>query len=151
MDNDQLYEHVDHQRWLINNGFVNDLHKDTLYLYGSIVHKDIQAVYVQIDIEAKVVKYQLYAPASLLKKMAKYQVISKSNNLFRMWQYKRLLHREGNLDFNYLLSRFVKDYCGPKWNADVIVDDFKNYTDGFENQQERTDKADTKPDQQSDH
>jgi hypothetical protein len=146
MNNNELYEHVDHQRWLINNGFINDLHKDTLYLYGSIVHKDIQAVYLQINIEDKVIKYTLYVDSSLLKKLAKYKVISKSKNLFRMWQYKRMLQKEGNLDFNFILSRFVQDYCGPKWTVELVIDDFKNYVDGFE-QQKTEDAGDTSSDQ----
>ena len=30
-----------------------------------------------------------------------------------------------------ILSSFVKDYCGPKWNIKLEIKDFSGYEDGF--------------------
>jgi len=30
-----------------------------------------------------------------------------------------------------ILSGFVKDYCGPKWNVKLEIKDFNSYEDGF--------------------
>ena len=67
-NNDQ----IDHQRWLIDNGFINDLHKDNLFLYGTLVHIDIEAVEVRVDVEKKIIDYDLYVGPSLRKRMNQY-------------------------------------------------------------------------------
>jgi hypothetical protein len=143
-------DHLDHQRWLIDNGFINDLHKDTLYMYGAIVHKDVQAVQVDIDVKTKLVKYHVYMDKSLIDKLRKYELLSKSSSIIGLWRFKRMLRKEGNLNLLHLLNRFVKDYCGPKWAADLVVMDFRDYKDGFEEITQRDsggDEANQQPDQ----
>jgi hypothetical protein len=139
-----IYDHVGHQRWLIDNGFINDLHKDNLYMYGAIVHKDIQAVELQIDREKKLVTYILFVPTKLLNKINKYDMLAKrikaaldsgsSASIIDLWVFKRMIKKEGNLDFNHLINRFVKDYCGPKWKAEVEVKDLSLYEEGYKEQ-----------------
>jgi hypothetical protein len=48
-----------------------------------------------------------------------------------MWRFKRLLQKEGSLDFQQILNNFVKDFCGPKWNATVNVVDFNTYVESL--------------------
>jgi hypothetical protein len=130
-----LHDHIDHQRWLLEHGFVNDLHKDNLYMYGAIVHKDVQALQIDIDPARKLVKYALYCDKSLLAKIKKYELLSKSTTVFGLWRFKRMLMKEGNLNIKRVLSNFVKDYCGPKWRAELDLKDYRDYVDGFEEQQ----------------
>lgn len=125
-------DHVDHQRWLIDNGFINDLHKDNLYMYGALVHKNIEAVQVDVDVEKKAVAYELYVSSALIKKLDKFHKLSKSQSLLDLWLLKRLLIKEGNLNFENILSRFVKDYLGPKWSITLQVKNIKDYEEGFE-------------------
>lgn len=127
MDKKQLAEYVDQQRWLLNNGLVTEDVKNQLFFCGSIVHKDVQAVEVDISIEEKSVQYRLYFNSDLVKKVEKYSKLSKSTGLFGMWRFKRLLQKEGSLDFQNILDKFVKDFCGPKWFAKVAVVDFNTY------------------------
>src|SRR5665213_4154429 len=101
-------EHISHQRWLIENGFINDLHKDNLYMYGSIVHVDVQAVEVRIDIEKKAVEYDLYLTKHLLNRIDRFNVLSKDNSIIGLWMFKRMLKKEGNMNFLSILSNFVK-------------------------------------------
>lgn len=143
-----LYDHIDHQRWLLEHGFINDLHKDNLYMYGAIVHKDVQALQIDIDPARKLVRYELYCDKSLLAKIKKYELLSKSNGLFGLWRFKRMLMKEGNLNIKHILNNFVKDYCGPKWRAELDLKDYRDYKDGFEEQQKEQENraVDKQPD-----
>lgn len=135
MDNKEvnLEEYVDQRRWLLNNGLITDDIKNQLFLCGSIVHKEVQAVELDLDLSGdnKVVHYKIYVEAKLLKKIAQYEVLSKSTTLFGMWRFKRLLKKEGALDFRQILNTFVKDYCGPKWSVTVQTVDFNSYVEGL--------------------
>lgn len=124
-----LEEYVDQHRWLLNNGLVNDNVKNQLFFCGSIVHREVQAVELKIDPEKKIVLYKIYVDNDLLKKIEKYRVLSESTSLFGMWRFKRLLQKEGSLDFQKVLGKFVKDFCGPKWGVAVETVDFSVYID----------------------
>lgn len=137
-------DHLSHQRWLIDNGFINDLHKDNLYMYGAIVHRDIEAVEVRIDMSTKTIAYDIYAPTRLLRKMNKYFILSRSNSIIGLWRFKRMLKREGNLNITNLLSKFVKDYLGPKWGVEVNLKDIKAYEEGFKQDQPDVGNVDNK-------
>ena len=69
MDSKELLEYVDQQRWLMNNGLISDSVKNQLFFCGSVVHRDVQAVELQISPETKVVDYKIYVNKSLLKKI----------------------------------------------------------------------------------
>ena len=138
-----LEEYVDQRRWLLNTGLITDDIKNQLFLCGSIVHKDVQAVELNLDVlsENKVVHYTIYVNSDLIDKIAKYKILSKSTSLFGMWRFKRLLKKEGALDFPQILNKFVKDYCGPKWSATVKVVDFNSYVEGLGDQGETDGKS----------
>ena len=131
-----LEEYVDQRRWLLNNGLITDDVKNQLFLYGSIVHREVQAVELDIEADKKLVKYKIYIDTNLVKKIAKYDVLSKSTTLLGMWRFKRLLKKEGALDFQKILSNFVRDFCGPKWSVTVETVDFNSYIEGLEEQSE---------------
>jgi hypothetical protein len=129
--NVSLEEYVDQRRWLLNNGIVNDDIKNQLFFCGSIVHKEVQAVEIDIHSEKKIVAYKIYVDKSLLKKIEKYRILSKSTSLFGMWRFKRLLQVEGSLDFQVVLDNFVRDFCGSSWRATANVVDFEAYVEGL--------------------
>lgn len=131
-----LEEYVDQRRWLLNNGFVTDDVKNQLFFCGSIVHKEVQAVELDLHPEEKRVNYKIYVNSDLIKKIGQYQVLSKSTSLFGMWRFKRLLHKEGSLDFQQILNNLVRDFCGPNWSVAVTVLDFNTYVDGLGEQSE---------------
>jgi hypothetical protein len=133
-----LEEYVDQRRWLLNNGLITDDIKNQLFLCGSIVHREVQAVELDLDLtdEKKIVHYKIYVDSNLLKKIADYEVLSKSTSLFGMWRFKRLLKKEGSLDFQQILGRFVTDFCGPKWSVTVKIVDFNSYIEGLGEQSE---------------
>jgi hypothetical protein len=124
-----LEEYVDQHRWLLNNGLVTEEVKNQLFFCGSIAHKDIAAVEVKIEAEKKLVEYTIYVDQSLLDKIKKYEVLSKSDSLFSLWRFKRLLKKEGSLDFQAVLDSFVKDFCGPKWQTRVNTVNFNSYVE----------------------
>ncbi len=129
MDESELKQYVDQQRWLLNNGLISDGVKNQLFFCGSIVHKDVQAVELNVDPEKKVVNYTVFINADLLGKMERYKELSTSTSVFGMWKFKRLLKKEGSLDFQKVLGRFVTDFCGPKWQTTVQVLDFAKYVE----------------------
>ena len=126
-----IEEYVDQRRWLLNNGLVTDDVKNQLFFCGSIVHKEVQAVELSINAEDKVVNYVIYVDKDLIKLIEKYEVLSKSDSLFGLWRFKRLLKKEGSLNFSDILNAFVKDFCGPKWSANVRIIDFESYVEGL--------------------
>ena len=131
-----LEEYVDQRRWLLNNGFITDDVKNQLFFCGSIVHKDVQAVEVEIVPETKTVQYKIYIDKDLIKKIEEYKVLSKSTSLFGMWRFKRFLKKEGALDFQQILGKFVRDFCGNKWSVSVEIVDFNSYVEGLGEQSE---------------
>ena len=137
MDAGELERYIDQRRWLLSNGLVTDDVKNQLFMCGSIVHREIQAVELDIVPEQKLVKYRVYVGADLLDKIQLYHRLSKSNGIFAMWRFKRLLKKEGSLDFQAVLGKMVKDYCGPSWSVVAETLDFNTYVDGFEEQGEK--------------
>lgn len=131
MEKTDVTEIMDSDRWLLNNGLVSDTIKNQLFFCGSIVHKDVQAVEVKVTPEKKLVDYIIYVAPSLLAKIARYQKLSSSKSIFGLWRFKRLLKREGCLDFQKILNSFVTDYCGPKWNTQVSIINFDSYVDSL--------------------
>jgi hypothetical protein len=131
-----LEEYVDQRRWLLNNGFITDDVKNQLFFCGSIVHKEVQAVELDLEPEKKLVHYKIYVNSDLIKKIGQYQNLSKSTTLFGMWRFKRFLKKQGALDFNQILTKLVKDYCGSAWNVSVVVLDFNSYVEGLGEQSE---------------
>lgn len=127
----QVEEHLDHQRWLMNHGLLNDLHKDTLYLYGTLIHKQVQAVELNITPESKTLEYIVYLDSRLFKSYKLYNELRKSDSIIGLWRLKRLLKKEGNLNFMAILSDFVRNYCGPKWGVKLEVKDFSSYEEGY--------------------
>ena len=132
MDVNELAEFLDQQRWLLNNGLVTDSVKNQLFFCGSIVHPNVQAVEVQIHPEQKQVEYAIYVDKNLLKKIDTYKRLSTATSLLSMWKFKRILKKEGVLDFQGVLSKFVSDFCGPKWTVKATVADFDVYVDTVE-------------------
>lgn len=130
MDDAKLAEHLDQNRWLINNGMANDQIKNQLFMFGSIVHKEVQALEVSIEPETKMVKYHIFLKAKVIEKTNKYQELSTRKTLVGMWLFKRFLKKEGNLNYTGILNKFVKEYLGPKWAVQVEVADFDKYFDG---------------------
>jgi hypothetical protein len=128
----ETQDHIDHQRWLIDNGFINDLHKDNLYMYGTIVHRDVRAVEVHINVETKDIDYEIFVDAKLMKKIEKFKKLSTSKGILDLWLLRRLLLKEGNLNFEAILKNFVKTYLGPKWNVKMVLKDIKTYEEGYE-------------------
>ena len=56
-------------------------------MYGAIVHKDIEALEIDINCEKKFVKYDLFCKSSLLKKIDKYKNIEKKFPCGASFQY----------------------------------------------------------------
>ena len=131
MEMDQLAEFVDQQRWLLNNGLVPESAKNQLFFFGSISHPNVQAVEMKICPEDKRVEYLLYFTKDLLKTVDKYKTLSTDTSLFGMWKFKRLLKKNGDLNFSGILNTFVKGFCGPAWVANVTLIDFDVYLDSI--------------------
>lgn len=127
--NNDVYEHVDQHRWLLNNGLFTDQAKDTLYLYGAIINKHIKAVELSVNSNTKAINYVLFASRSLIKDYNRYHELKGTNSIFGMWKLKRLLKRHGNLEFLKILTGFVKTYCGPAWSVDLELKESSEYED----------------------
>lgn len=149
MENSELVKIMDSDRWLINNGLISDSVKNQLFFCGSIVHPDVQAVELKITPEDKLVDYIIYVTPTLEKKIVKYKQLSTSKSLLSMWRFKRLLKKEGCLDFEKVLNSFVGEYCGPKWHAKASVLNFDSYVDSIEVANEGS--GDSRPDKPADN
>jgi len=147
-----LGQYVDHQRWLMNNGMVNDHIKNQLFTYGAIVHKDIKAVDLSLNVKGKTVGYKLYVLPKLIKKIKKLEKLSTSNSLFSLWRLKRMLEQmkkdEERLDFANILNKFVSDFCGVGWSATIEVLNYDEYSEG--NSEKERSKPNSEEDQSTD-
>ena len=131
MNDKELVEYIDQQRWLLNNGLIPDSVKNQLFFYGSVLHKDVQAVEARILAEEKIVEYVVYFNKDMLDKISKYKELSTATSLFSMWRFKRFLQREGSLDFHSMLNQFVSEFCGPKWTTKLTLSNFDVYVDNI--------------------
>ena len=136
-DSENLSRLIDTQRWLMNNGFLNDMVKDQLYMYGAIVHKEIGAVEITVDLSGKIIHYRLYVDDRLLKKYNRFLELRDQNSILALWRFKGLLKKEGNLDFGKLINNFITDYLGPKWGSEVEIRNIADYVEGYENESEQ--------------
>jgi hypothetical protein len=125
-----IEEHIDQQRWLINNGLMTDSAKNNLYVYGAIVHPSVKAVEVSIDVGSKLTNYTLYADSKFIDLYNKYHDLKYTQTIMGLWRLRRILKKNGNLEFGTILDRFVKSYCGPQWSARASIKDIKEYEDG---------------------
>ena len=135
MDENGLSRFIDSNRFLMNCGLVPDSVKNNLFFYGSIVHKDVEAVELKLEVESKTVYYKIYISKRLLKQFNRFQELSHAQSLLGLWKFKLILKKEGNLNFSTLLNEFVKDFCGSKWHAEVEVIDSTLYEDGIINEE----------------
>ena len=122
-------ESLDQQRWLMSNGLFTESAKDSIFMYGTLVHKDVKAVQVDVKIEMKTIHYDVYVPTSLIKEINLFNELQGTRSLIKLWRLKRLLKRNGSLNFTAILDRFVKDFCGPSWKATMTLWDYKEYSD----------------------
>lgn len=127
-----IHNHIDNQRWLLNNGFINDLHKDNLYIYGSILHAGIMALDLDIDINNKNLHYTIYCDKKLIKALNKFNKLKNKNSILSLLRLKFLLSKNGNLNFHGILSRFIRDYCGPNWSLKLDLESYSEYKQQFD-------------------
>jgi hypothetical protein len=128
MQNKEIAELLDQERWLLNHGLLTDSAKNQLFFCGSIVHKDVQAVELELAPDKKMVAYKVYLPKTLINKVNKYNALSTKKDLISLWRFKRIIKKEGNLNFHGILSKFVKDFCGAKWTVTVEILDFDKFS-----------------------
>ena len=127
-----LMERVDQQRWLLNNGLVTDEAKNNVYIYGTLVNKEVKAVEVSLDVENKKIHYTLYFSNSFLKDYNKFNELVGTESIFGLFRLRRILKKHGNLNIGGILKSFVSDYCGPNWTVTYELKDVKEYIDGPE-------------------
>jgi hypothetical protein len=127
METKEINSLVDHNRWLLNNGIMPEVAKNNLFMYGSIAHKDVRAVEVEVDSEKRSITYILYLDKSLIKTINTFKNLLNKKDILSLWRLKRILNKHGNLDLTNALQKFVKDYCGPKWTTIVDIKDVMDY------------------------
>lgn len=136
MDKKELMEYVDNQRWLMNSGLFTDSAKNQLFTYGTLIHREVRAIEVDIDPEKKVVSYKAFFDKRMLKKIEKYEKLSKETGFWGLRSFKKFLEKEGDLNFRNILTGFVRDFCGPGWSVSLEVLDFDGYIEGYEDEQD---------------
>jgi len=123
---------LDHHKWLLNNGIVSDYVNNNLYMYGSLVHRNVAALNLEIDVAKKTVLYTVYFDDAMMEKIQKFQEWQHSDSIITLWRLKRLMKKEGNLNFELIVQKFVRDFCGPSWTTTLKVDNVSNYVDSDE-------------------
>ncbi len=120
-----IKELVDNERWLMNNGLISDSAKNNIYMYAYLVNKDVKAAEVDIVLESKRVEYTLYLDNKVFDAYEFYS--TRTDSWWSLIKSAYYIRKHGNLNFNYLLSRFVKDYAGPSWSISLKVKRSKDY------------------------
>lgn len=130
MDEGNTPDMLNHSRWLINNGILNDVIKNNLFTYGAIVNRNVEAVELDIDVTNFKLNYNIYFKKNMLNTINKYNELSNSSSIWGMWRFSRLLKKHGSLNIRAILQKFVTDYCGSKWSVEVKLIDVKDYKEG---------------------
>ena len=129
MEKKELASLIDHKRWLLNNGLADEGIKNDLFVYGAICHPKVKSVDCAIDVLKKVVAYNIFLDDGDYDDLMKFARLSTDKSLIGMWRFRRMLKKHSNLHVHAILQRCIKDYCGPKWNAEVKVLRLKDYVD----------------------
>lgn len=132
MENNGLLDQLDHQRWLMNNGMFTESAKNNLYMYGSLVHTEVQAVALAIDPIKRELNYVIYFTSSTLSIKNKLDKLRFESSLIARWRFRNLLKKHGSMDFRSILQNFVNDYCGPNWKVNLKLDNINNYKEESE-------------------
>lgn len=131
MDDKDLDNFIDHQRWLINNGLVLPVVQDNLFMYGVLAHPEVKEVDVELDALGKKIKYTLFFEPKMLKVFGAFERLSSDSSLWGVFRLWLLLKKHGNLDLRRPLLKMVEDYCGSKWAVDLQIVDVANYKKDF--------------------
>jgi len=121
---------IDHERWMMNNGIFTGVSKDNLFAYGAIIHNDIEEVECDIEFENKTIKYTLYFKNGTYRAIDFLDKHKNANNIFDLLYFWYILKRKGSIDtdrITTMLNKFVKDYCGPKWQAIATIKNIRDY------------------------
>jgi hypothetical protein len=105
--------------------------KNNIYLFGSLVHKDVTNIEIFFKHEEKTITYILYVKKSLLNAISQYNTLKGSTKVVDLLKLRYLLHKQGNLELKKILEAFIKDYCGPNWKVTLDLLDTESYTDGL--------------------
>lgn len=129
MENNNTISQLDHLRWLANNGILTDSAKNNLYVYGSIVHKDVQAVHLSIDTAKRHLNYIVYLPEHVMVAKRRIDYLKLKKGVLNLFILRYLLKKYGSLDMQTPLNNFVHDYIGPSWQVNLTLDIIDNYKD----------------------
>lgn len=119
---------MDHQRWLINSGFANEMLNDNLYLFGIYLHPGIRNALVSIDISKKFVAYKIYVTKNLFNDYNKCKRLAKSPGKLDAIRLKRLWRKHtenkkdpARLDIDVIINSHVKELCGSDWSTSISL------------------------------
>lgn len=119
---------LDTDKWLLSNSLISIHLKNDLFVYGAIAHEHyIKAVKVAIDVQNKLVIYTLFIPKKVLSASKYIEKNITSSNILKLLKILFLNKKHGNLKFDTILNRFIKDRCGPDWSVQVTLENIKNY------------------------
>jgi hypothetical protein len=149
MDDLKAKDVIDHQRWLINSGFANDMLNDNLYLFGIYLHPGIREALVSLDISNKLVTYRIYVTQDLFNDFNMYKKLMRKPNKskFNIIRLKRLWRKHfenkkdpARLDIDLIIDSHVKELCGDNWSTSISILSESEYAEDlktFQNEAEQ--------------
>ena len=157
MDNLKAQDVMDHQKWLINSGFANEMLNDNLYLFGIYLHPGIREALVSIDISNKFVAYKIYVTKGLFNDYNKCKKLAKSPGKLNAIRLKRLWRKHlenkkdpARLDIDIIINSHVKELCGSNWSTSIDLFPEDKYAKDLESIQNEVEQngpgTDRKPD-----
>lgn len=125
---DSISQFYDVDKWFLSVGLITEVAKNDLFAYGAIVHPNaVRALQVDIDVNNKKINYFLYVKPRINWAYHYYKKYYNASNIFRLISLAIIKKRYGNLNFENILTKFVKDRCGKEWVSCVTVKNIKEY------------------------
>ena len=157
MDKLEAKDIIDHQRWLINSGFANEMLNDNLYLFGIYLHPGIKEAIVSIDITNKFVTYKIYVTKSLFNDFNKFKKLANSPGKIDAIRLKRLWRKHfenkkdpARLDIDVIVDSHVKELCGSNWSTSVSLLIEDKYAKDLESIQHEAEQRGSEPNREPD-
>jgi len=148
---------MDHQKWLINSGFANEMLNDNLYLFGIYLHPDIREALVSVDVGKKLVTYKIYVTKDLFNDFNKCKTLTKSSGKLNAIRLKRLWRKHmenkkdpARLDIDVIINSHVQELCGSNWSTSVSLLTEDKYKEDLESIQNEVEQKGPEPDRESD-
>jgi hypothetical protein len=94
-----------------------------LYACAAMAHPSVRAVSMSVDVESKLIAYELEIDSKTFKLMDKIVRLAAKGSIIGLWRLRRIVRKHGNLDIRSLVYNEAMKILGNDWRVKVDIRD----------------------------